>query len=129
MIDFAHTHPSTTPDESYITGLSELVYLFQAIAAQSAPERSHLAAPALPVRPRSPSPSSEKVIHFFVKTTFRKPTWCSWCHSFLYGIYNQGYSCDCGYVAHSKCLRHIENTFAAYCAPTLDVLDNHFRKD
>ena len=124
MVDFAHTHPSVTVDQSYITGLSELVYLLQAIAAQDTTP-SDVFSPVLKhtLSQSATNRSTTAQLHIFSKITFTKPTWCSWCHSFLYGLYMQGYFCECGYAAHPKCRKALANTFAAYCSPTAAVLE------
>eukprot|EP01103_Thecamoeba_quadrilineata_P009895 TRINITY_DN2018_c0_g1_i2.p1 TRINITY_DN2018_c0_g1~~TRINITY_DN2018_c0_g1_i2.p1 ORF type:complete len:135 (+),score=32.06 TRINITY_DN2018_c0_g1_i2:117-521(+) len=51
--------------------------------------------------------------HVFVKKHFKKPTWCSHCSSFIWGLRKQGFACtNCDFPCHkgscvqeaSKCL-------------------------
>jgi serine/threonine protein kinase len=45
--------------------------------------------------------------HNFLQTTYFSPTWCSYCHDFLWGMRKQGYQCsDCRRNLHKKCLAH-----------------------
>uniref|UniRef100_A0A8C6HU26 RAS guanyl releasing protein 4 n=1 Tax=Mus spicilegus TaxID=10103 RepID=A0A8C6HU26_MUSSI len=43
-------------------------------------------------------------LHAFQEVTFRKPTFCHSCSSFLWGVTKQGYRCrDCGLCCHRHC--------------------------
>ncbi|XP_061028563.1 RAS guanyl-releasing protein 4 isoform X6 [Eubalaena glacialis] len=43
-------------------------------------------------------------LHTFQEVTFRKPTFCSSCNGFLWGVTKQGYRCrDCGLCCHKHC--------------------------
>ncbi|XP_045148948.1 RAS guanyl-releasing protein 4 [Echinops telfairi] len=47
-------------------------------------------------------------LHTFQEVTFRKPTFCSCCNSFLWGVPKQGYRCrDCGLCFHKHCRDHV----------------------
>eukprot|EP01102_Stenamoeba_stenopodia_P013479 TRINITY_DN4383_c0_g1_i2.p1 TRINITY_DN4383_c0_g1~~TRINITY_DN4383_c0_g1_i2.p1 ORF type:complete len:128 (-),score=23.86 TRINITY_DN4383_c0_g1_i2:72-455(-) len=43
--------------------------------------------------------------HDFKKIHFNKPTWCSYCNKFIWGVGKQGYSCRaCAYPIHKQCM-------------------------
>eukprot|EP00007_Cunea_sp_BSH-02190019_P005170 CAMPEP_0174240838 /NCGR_PEP_ID=MMETSP0417-20130205/20792_1 /TAXON_ID=242541 /ORGANISM="Mayorella sp, Strain BSH-02190019" /LENGTH=343 /DNA_ID=CAMNT_0015319999 /DNA_START=76 /DNA_END=1107 /DNA_ORIENTATION=+ len=53
----------------------------------------------------SGSPKPERA-HKFRVTTFKKPTWCAYCDTFIWGLVRQGYSCrEDGYPLCKKCHR------------------------
>ena len=55
--------------------------------------------PSLPVAPMSSSR------HQFIVASFSTQTFCSFCHSVLWGLIKQGVKCKtCGFIAHSKCV-------------------------
>jgi len=110
MIDFAHAHPisdGTTLDDSYITGLKELVHMLEFLASE-------------PLQVVADSPIVSKVEqhpHSFVKSSFKAPTWCHWCKDFIWGLAKQGYRCSgCGYTCHSRCRKKLGSTSAALCS-------------
>ncbi|XP_075392772.1 RAS guanyl-releasing protein 4 [Tenrec ecaudatus] len=47
-------------------------------------------------------------LHTFQEVTFRKPTFCSCCNGFLWGVTKQGYRCrECGLCFHKNCRDHV----------------------
>ena len=53
--------------------------------------------------------SQSIVRHVFKKHHFPKPTWCSYCGDFIWGLGKQGYFCpSCEYGVHKKCLSSAE---------------------
>eukprot|EP00013_Stygamoeba_regulata_P010528 CAMPEP_0177668030 /NCGR_PEP_ID=MMETSP0447-20121125/22491_1 /TAXON_ID=0 /ORGANISM="Stygamoeba regulata, Strain BSH-02190019" /LENGTH=656 /DNA_ID=CAMNT_0019174405 /DNA_START=66 /DNA_END=2036 /DNA_ORIENTATION=- len=60
--------------------------------------------PELPQTPggRADSP------HQFESHSFTRPTWCSYCNNFIWGLSKQGFRCGaCGYAAHRKCMSKV----------------------
>ena len=49
--------------------------------------------------------------HLFIKISLRKPTFCSHCQSFIWGISNQAFRCqECACVVHKSCRQRITNS-------------------
>lgn len=54
--------------------------------------------------------------HYFVKTSFKQATWCSFCKKFIWGLVYQGYECSaCGYICHLKCLNEVHIQRSVRC--------------
>jgi hypothetical protein len=57
------------------------------------------------------SPESDSRLHVFKKYHFPKPTWCTFCGEFIWGLGKQGFFCPfCEYGVHKKCLTPSEHT-------------------
>jgi Phorbol esters/diacylglycerol binding domain (C1 domain) len=76
---------------------------------------------------------STRLGHHFVKAAFAKPTWCSHCGAFLWGLKKrQGHRCaHCRFVVHSKCLADIDvacHTQSHSVTTSAELLDQQERQ-
>jgi len=117
MIDFAHAHPipdsppGSPPlrDESYITGLSELIQILEAIQLQGI---NIIGVPS--------SFKEGDTTHDMVKTSFLSPTFCNWCKDFVWGLppLQLGFRCSqCDYCCHTRCYSEMSGTSGMLCTP------------
>merc|ERR1711988_648137 len=59
-------------------------------------------------------------IHQFVKKHFNKPTWCSHCKEFIWGLGKQGYECKvCKIPVHGRCVQGTKGICVAVPNKTL----------
>ncbi|XP_049962542.1 diacylglycerol kinase theta isoform X3 [Schistocerca serialis cubense] len=55
--------------------------------------------------------------HSFSKKTFHKPTYCHHCTDMLWGLIQQGYTCEvCNFVVHDRCLKTVVSPCSSIAA-------------
>ncbi|XP_046735909.1 diacylglycerol kinase theta isoform X2 [Diprion similis] len=55
--------------------------------------------------------------HSFSKKTFHKPTYCHHCTDMLWGLLQQGYTCEvCNFVVHDRCLKTVVSPCSSIAA-------------
>ncbi|VEN49755.1 unnamed protein product [Callosobruchus maculatus] len=55
--------------------------------------------------------------HHFCKKTFHKPTYCHHCTDMLWGLIQQGFTCEvCNFVVHDRCLKTVVSPCSSIAA-------------
>ncbi|CAH1986375.1 unnamed protein product [Acanthoscelides obtectus] len=55
--------------------------------------------------------------HTFCKKTFHKPTYCHHCTDMLWGLIQQGFTCEvCNFVVHDRCLKTVVSPCSSIAA-------------
>jgi len=93
LVDFAHTNimNTNTRDDGYLKGVNTLYGCIDRIVKEG-------------------NKFNHGEVHNFRSVHFNKPTFCSFCTNFIWGLGKQGYSCrECSYPAHKECYRLVPN--------------------